>query len=382
MTLKEISFDNDDKNLFLVDDLKLKAEAIRYSILPKLEIITNETISQIEKIYITDVLSFSTVVKFPSFRKTRTTEFKIDYTSAEAGLGARRDKALWITVLNKSGKQPMILPFSISYRLDEEGLFFYFTTTRFNLKLNNYNLFYEFHKNYAEEIYSLSNEAKTFLQKVEDDEDFEISPLTPMSEYLEWQIEKGFWDLPYFSRIIKYPISSDEIEDLVEDFCSFYPLYENYLKLACGESIEFKEDIQFLADWKMFGDLTDKEEGGNDKEEDGNDKEEDGNENKNEKTTGTQDIIEMDFSELKKLAESRVRVMPALRWLVFSRDDWRCVACGKSSEDGRLLQVDHIIPRSKGGLDHLENYQTLCSECNIGKSNRDQTDLRNRNDKV
>ncbi|HKG68826.1 MAG TPA: HNH endonuclease, partial [Segetibacter sp.] len=79
-----------------------------------------------------------------------------------------------------------------------------------------------------------------------------------------------------------------------------------------------------------------------------------------------------------KLADTKIHVMPALRWQVFQRDHWRCLSCGRTTEDGIILHVDHIIPRSKGGQDHLDNYQTLCEMCNIGKSNKDQTNLRNR----
>ena len=68
--------------------------------------------------------------------------------------------------------------------------------------------------------------------------------------------------------------------------------------------------------------------------------------------------------------------MPGVRWQVFQRDNWKCVACGRSAEDGIILHVDHIMPRSKGGRDELDNYQTLCNVCNIGKSNKDETDLR------
>ncbi len=70
--------------------------------------------------------------------------------------------------------------------------------------------------------------------------------------------------------------------------------------------------------------------------------------------------------------------MPGIRWRVFQRDGWRCVSCGIKATDNDtvILHVDHINPRSKGGKNELENYQTLCGKCNIGKSNRDNTDLR------
>jgi 5-methylcytosine-specific restriction endonuclease McrA len=59
-----------------------------------------------------------------------------------------------------------------------------------------------------------------------------------------------------------------------------------------------------------------------------------------------------------------------------ARDRWTCCSCGRSTrEHGVLLEVDHIVPRSKGGSDDPKNLQTLCKKCNIGKSNKDQTRL-------
>jgi len=60
-----------------------------------------------------------------------------------------------------------------------------------------------------------------------------------------------------------------------------------------------------------------------------------------------------------------------LRWKVLQRDNFKCCACGLSPAitPGIELHVDHIIPWSKGGDTIIENLQTLCSKCNLGKSN-------------
>lgn len=59
-----------------------------------------------------------------------------------------------------------------------------------------------------------------------------------------------------------------------------------------------------------------------------------------------------------------------LRFKVLARDNFKCCACGASpAKDPAVeLHVDHIIPWSKGGETELENLQTLCSKCNLGKS--------------
>jgi len=67
-----------------------------------------------------------------------------------------------------------------------------------------------------------------------------------------------------------------------------------------------------------------------------------------------------------------------VRYQVLARDNNTCVSCGRSQHDGAVLQADHIVPQANGGSNDPENLQTLCDLCNVGKSNRDDRDLRRR----
>jgi hypothetical protein len=63
----------------------------------------------------------------------------------------------------------------------------------------------------------------------------------------------------------------------------------------------------------------------------------------------------------------RKAIAPKLRWSIMKRDKFKCCKCGKGINESDCLQVDHIIPVSKGGTNIESNLQTLCWDCNIGK---------------
>ncbi len=62
-------------------------------------------------------------------------------------------------------------------------------------------------------------------------------------------------------------------------------------------------------------------------------------------------------------------ISKSTRVSVFHRDKYKCVFCGHSSQQV-ALQIDHIIPFSQGGSNQIDNLQTLCVDCNQGKSDR------------
>lgn len=78
------------------------------------------------------------------------------------------------------------------------------------------------------------------------------------------------------------------------------------------------------------------------------------------------DTPELEFTKHKTQREPNLR----LRFKVLARDHFKCCSCGASpAKDSSVeLHVDHIVPWSKGGETVLENLRTLCSKCNLGKS--------------
>ncbi len=70
--------------------------------------------------------------------------------------------------------------------------------------------------------------------------------------------------------------------------------------------------------------------------------------------------------------EDRRGMRLGLRYKILSRDRFKCVKCGSSPaiDPSCQLHIDHKVPFSRGGKTILENLQTLCENCNLGKGNR------------
>lgn len=56
-----------------------------------------------------------------------------------------------------------------------------------------------------------------------------------------------------------------------------------------------------------------------------------------------------------------------MRVFILERDNFTCVYCG---EKNKPLEVDHVMPRSRGGLDTETNLVCACITCNRSKSDK------------
>ena len=90
------------------------------------------------------------------------------------------------------------------------------------------------------------------------------------------------------------------------------------------------------------------------------------NDTQNYITNTTADIAQ----NVQKRRVSSRDINLRLRFLVMSRDNFKCCYCGASPAKDPLvvLHIDHIKPWAKGGETEINNLQTLCSKCNQGKS--------------
>lgn len=343
-TIDAISFGDDDANLFLVDDLFLKANALKNSLLPRLQALIQHCAIQINKVYGIDVFQNSIISKYPNFRNQRVNDFDIDYMQAFAGIGGQRaDK--WNGFSNKNGKSITVLPFRLGFIATENGIQLLLENGWLkNINKNSFDKLLKFHFNHQEKITSL-----LLLSGMQLDYFDNQNPLLTISEHLSFIKNNDIIDMSFMGQNIHYPIQENTIYTLIRNFVIFYPIYDSYIQIAKGNNIRFNGLLEKLNQWLM----TD-----------------------NGIQTSCQKPI-INQTVLIQNAEQHFKVMPSIRWRVFQRDNWKCVSCGRTAHDDVILHIDHIIPRSLGGTDTYENYQTLCHICNIGKSNKDDTDLRN-----
>lgn len=75
------------------------------------------------------------------------------------------------------------------------------------------------------------------------------------------------------------------------------------------------------------------------------------------------------------MVREQATVSQRVRFVVFDRDNFTCQYCGLKAPNV-ALEVDHVIPVSKGGTNDISNLVTSCLDCNRGKGARELSSKR------
>jgi hypothetical protein len=239
--LENIILDEEDAKLLkLKSDLLLKAKGIRYSILPKLNVILEEALSRVRKIYGIEVFNEDSIItSSPAFREKRDSELKINYKYAMIGIGGAR-KPIWKGFSRTDGKDVKIICYDLVFVFTEYGIGIRFNS-KLNLKLTDesFKKYFDFLKSklpLVQTIQSLALMNPHFYYNIEK------NALVPFDELLNEIVKSKIYTLD-FSRDLRFPIGIGELNEIINSFVIFYPIYDSLLRIAKGESPIFEELI-------------------------------------------------------------------------------------------------------------------------------------------
>jgi HNH endonuclease len=333
----EIRFEPKDAEIFNIPDTKTRLDTLQNYFFPRLGILLHDTLDLIQEIYRVNPYERMTITYRPSHRAKA--HRNIDYSEVHIGLRGRWNRA----------ESTAAITSLLTYTVKPEGtiavVFAPFQQRVEALFASAIADLIRDARNELVPIFALNHIAHNCIILglfVDVGDAFRAEVLAPtMSIY-----EAGLLSPAY-----PFPVHPVTLGLLQEGFAALYPLLEASVAIAHGEPHYLRERLESYRQWYRRS-LEDTP------------------------AVEAHDGASISPVTLPQLDSYHV-VRPGLWWTVLARDHWTCCSCGRSARhDGVLLEVDRIVPRSRGGTNAMDNLQTLCRKCNQGKSNRDTTDLR------
>lgn len=352
-----LEFEIKDTEIFKIPDVLTKLNIIQNYFFPRLELLLKESLEDVQKIYNINPYEKMTFVYKPNHRKNAKTN--IDDDCVHIGISGKRTKNRQLIIKKKNGKPAALHCSYLTYDIYDNGSI----TTVFN----PFRMYVD--EEYVQIIVNLLEKNKIAIEKIFREngisytmgsnlyfKDF-IEAILKTSSNSSMDDEYSRQNLYFYSPTYYFPVSRHRgIWEVKRAFIALYPILDAFINIAEGQDYPLTEKLESLLNYY---------------EEEGY-----------FLTHRREFILEEQMTPISEEInipelDSYKFIRTGLWWDVLARDQWKCCSCGRSSKKhGVTLHVDHIIPRSKGGTDDFENLQTLCWKCNIGKSNKDTTDLR------
>lgn len=324
------SFELRDLETFAIPDGKTRLSALQDYLFPKLDRLVEDTIGLVQTIYGAKVPDRYTPLHHPKFRKDASNPQSTNQVMS--GLTPSRD-GVPTRMRKKDGSPYLMGPGELLFRVRAVGAL---QTVWLPYAWADDALRRDLHAaivaQWATIQYFLGG-----LNIAARCDNFQTAPVDTLLD------KTAIWEAPAYPLPI---MTTYARRRLMLEFIFLYPLFDAGTRIARGEPSNLGVALdQFLA-WAE------------------------------NLETWMEPTAEQLAEEVTHEAIGHPVVRNRKRWTILARDNWTCCACGRSSREGYSLEVDHILPRSKGGTDDEDNLQTLCWPCNSGKSNLDQTDLR------
>lgn len=335
--LEEVRFEERDLSIFSIPEIKTRLDTLQNYFFPRLEFLLRFTLERVEEIYGVDPYERMTVVYRPRHRKG--SKRNVDFGEVFIGISGKRSNNRSLRIVHENGEPYSFHPSYLTYTVDSLGLL-YVSFRPFVYKIDHV-----FRRTFSKHVMECLDVLEPLLSQYYITYGGAVD-FQSLKTYLEREVFVFFESAPLF-----IPVDTKHgLLRLVGAFVMLFPLLDSLVSIGRGETPRLSEMLELFKKWCLRP-----RELGRKKE--------------------TLSCAE-EFRGLPEL-ESYSFIRAGLWWDVLSRDKWTCCSCGRSAKDGITLHVDHIVPRSLGGVDTIDNLQTLCRKCNIGKSNRDDTDLRN-----
>ncbi|HIK16906.1 MAG TPA: HNH endonuclease [Leptolyngbyaceae cyanobacterium M33_DOE_097] len=344
----DLVFESKDLSIFQIPDLKTRLNTLQNYFFPRLDRLITESLELIQEIYQIEPYEKLTILRSPSHRKH--SENNRDQPYVLIGIGGKR-KNQPLEVINKAGKPYNHHIGRLYYMMESDGSLgiFLHLLTHLEPSLNTKVL--SIWKNLLVENFQTLNNIFT-LNHIYHSYSHEFINFSEVL-YQDWF---GWSEaLQFHSPIYYLPVSFEtSLFSLQIAFAALYPLLDASIDIEKGKEHQLESLLDSYINWYRNG----------------------GASHWYQKKSKAQPDELNEAIQLPEL-DSYQFIRTGLWWEILARDNWTCCSCGRSvKQHGITLHVDHILPRSKGGDDTKQNLQTLCMKCNIGKSNRDSTDLR------